>query len=59
VRLFRRREEEPADPNERSPELGLKFKDLAVLGQLIDAGADFEALARRHGAEYDGWEASL
>jgi hypothetical protein len=126
VRLFRRREEEPADPNERSPELGLKFKDLAVLGQLIDAGADltqsrhivyysyapssevgqamaveaeqkgfgagvreplpefpcqwaviceinavaspdfvreaddfFEALAGRHGAEYDGWEASL
>jgi hypothetical protein len=114
------------DPNERSPQLGLKSKDLAVLGQLMGAGADlsesrhlvyysyaasaevgqamvaeaeakgfsaevrepqpdfpdqwavvceirdvaspdfvreaddfFEALAARHGAEYDGWEASV
>jgi hypothetical protein len=126
VRLFRKRDDEPADPNERSPQLGVKFKDLAVLGQLIDAGADlsasrhlvyysyapgrdiaqamrieaesngftaevreplpdfpgqwavvcekhavaspdfvrgaddfFEDLAKRHGAEYDGWEASV
>jgi hypothetical protein len=126
VRLFRRRDDEPANPDERSPQLGLKFKDLAVLGQLTDAGADlaesrhlvyysyapsdevgrammveaesngfnaevreplpdfpgrwavicethavaspdfvrgaddfFEDLAERHGAEYDGWEASV
>jgi hypothetical protein len=40
MRLFgRKRDDEPVDPNERSPELGLKFKDLAVLGQLIEAGA--------------------
>ncbi len=34
------RDNEPADPNERSPQLGLRFKDLAVMGSLIDAGAD-------------------
>jgi Regulator of ribonuclease activity B len=127
MRLFRRRDDdEPVDPEERSPQLGLKFKDLAVLGELMKAGADldesrhvvyysyapsedtahamcreaqaqgydadvrepspevsgqwavvcethaatspdfvreatdfFEDLATRHGAEYDGWEASL
>jgi hypothetical protein len=41
VRLFRRkRDDEPVDPDERSPQLGLRYKDLAVLGQLTDAGAD-------------------
>ena len=112
--------------NERSPQLGVKYKDLAVLGSLVDNGADlsnsrhvvyysyapseavaqamgqeakasyftadireplpefpgkwavvcekyavtspdfvreaddfFQALADRHGAEYDGWEASV
>jgi len=30
----------PVDPNERSPQLGLRYKDLAVLGQLMNAGAD-------------------
>jgi Regulator of ribonuclease activity B len=40
MRLLRRRADEPFDPEERSPQLGLKFKDLAVLGQLIQAGAD-------------------
>jgi Regulator of ribonuclease activity B len=125
--LFRRkRDDEPVDMNERSPQLGLRFKDLAVLGQLMEKGADlsqprhvvyysyapdravaqvianeaeasgygaaireplpdfpdqwrvicevhaitspdfvrdaddfFQGLADRHGAEYDGWEASL
>jgi hypothetical protein len=125
--LFRRnRDESPVDMDERSPQLGIKFKDLAVLGELIKAGADltesrhviyysyapseavahlmggeaeakgfsaeirepleqlpthwsvvcethavtspdfvrdsddfFQELADRHGAEYDGWEASL
>jgi hypothetical protein len=41
VRLFRRkRDDEPVDPDERSPQLGLRYKDLAVLRQLTDAGAD-------------------
>ena len=30
----------PVDPNERSPQLGLRYKDLAVLGSLADNGAD-------------------
>ena len=129
MRLFSRKrddDDEPIDPNERSPELGIKFKDLAVLGQLMKAGADltqsrhvvfysyarseqvaqalkadieegeytaevreplpqapgqwavvaethavtspdfvrgaddfFQELADRHGADYDGWEASV
>ncbi|HEX3225047.1 MAG TPA: ribonuclease E inhibitor RraB [Gaiellaceae bacterium] len=129
MRLFSRKkddDDEPVDLNERSPELGLKYKDLAVLGQLMKAGADltqprhvvfysyapseqvgqalkadieagsytaeireplpqapgqwavvaethavtspdfvreaddfFQALADRHGADYDGWEASV
>ena len=44
--LFRRtkndRDDEPVDPDDRSPQLGLKYKDLAVLGQLMDAGADLD-----------------
>ena len=124
--LFRRkRDNESVDPNERSPQLGLKYKDLMVLDQLMKNGADltesrhviyypyapnqeiaqamgreaekagwapdvreplpdfpeqwgvvcerhavtspdfvrqaddfFQGLADRHGAEYDGWEAS-
>ena len=124
MRLFRRsRDDEPVDLNERSPQLGLRYKDLAVLDQLMRSGADltqprhviyysyapseeaaqaiaagaegfsasirgpspqlpgqwaviceqhtvtspafvrsadelFQGLADRHGAEYDGWEAS-
>ena len=126
MRLFgRKRDDEPVDMNERSPQLGLKYKDLMVLDQLMKSGADltasrhviyysyapskevaqtmgreateagwepevrdplpdfpdqwgvicerhavtspdfvreaddfFQALADRHGAEYDGWEAS-
>jgi hypothetical protein len=126
--LFRRkREEQPLDLDERSPTTGLKHKDLLVLHQLMQAGADlkqprhtvhylyfaspeaataasheaeargfevevrdplpaypgqwslvcgqhgvvvdpptvrdhgdlFDALAERHGGEYDGWEASV
>jgi Regulator of ribonuclease activity B len=41
VRLFRRgRDDEPVDMNERSPQLGLRYKDLAVLDQLMKNGAD-------------------
>jgi hypothetical protein len=125
--LFRkRRAENPVDMNERSPQLGVRYKDLAVLDQLVKNGADltesrhviyysyalseetaqamrreadtrgyeasvrealanfpgqwamicetrgvtspdfvreaddfFQGLADRHGAEYDGWEASV
>jgi Regulator of ribonuclease activity B len=124
--LFRkRRTDEPVNMNERSPQLGVRYKDLAVLDQLMKNGADlsesrhviyysyapsqetaqamqreaemngyaasvreplpkfpsqwamvcetqavtspdfvreaddfFQTLADRHGAEYDGWEAS-
>jgi hypothetical protein len=28
------------DPDARSPELGVKYKDLQVMGQLLQAGAD-------------------
>ena len=126
MRLFRRKsDDEPVDMNERSPQLGLRYKDLMVLDQLAKNGADlsasrhviydsyapteevaramareaetggwaaevreplpnvtdhwglicethavttpdfvrqaddfFQGLADRHGAEYDGWEAS-
>ena len=43
--IFKRRsksDDQPVDPNERSPQLGLKYKDLAVLGSLRDAGADLD-----------------
>jgi len=40
VRLFRRKRDDEPDPDERSPQLALRYKDLAVLGQLKDAGAD-------------------
>jgi hypothetical protein len=35
----KKKDEEPVDPNERSPQLGIKYKDLQVLGALIEAGA--------------------
>jgi hypothetical protein len=42
MRLFRRWREcdEPVDLNERSPQLGLRFKDMLVLDQLAKNGAD-------------------
>jgi hypothetical protein len=121
-----RRNDEPVDMNERSPQLGVRYKDLLVMHQLVKNGADlsesrhvlyysfapsedvakamgseaesrgfatvvsdplpdfpgqwsltcetnavmspdfvrasddfFQGLADRHGAEYDGWEASV
>jgi hypothetical protein len=50
VGIFRRRDDEPVDMNERSPRLGVRFKDLAVLGQLIENGADLSE--SRHVAYY-------
>ena len=40
--LFRRRnrDDQQVDMNGRSPQLGLKYKDLALLGQLMQMGAD-------------------
>ena len=41
--FFRRKKDDddaPLDPNARSPQLGLKYKDLALLGQLMSQGAD-------------------
>lgn len=39
---FRRKKHEHVDLEERSPELGVKYKDLMVMHQLIKAGADLE-----------------
>ncbi len=40
--LFGRKksDEEPLDPEARSPELGVKYKDLLLMGQLLQQGAD-------------------
>ena len=38
--LFRRRKRDEVDLESRSEELGLKYKDLLVLEQLVKAGAD-------------------
>jgi regulator of ribonuclease activity B len=41
--LFRRKrkdDDEPVDPEARSPKTGLKYKDIALLGQLMKQGAD-------------------
>jgi hypothetical protein len=45
MRLFgkKRGDDQPVDPNERSPQLGLKYKDLMVLDQLMKSGADLTA----------------
>jgi hypothetical protein len=42
VFLFKRKpkDDEPVDMNARSPGTGLKYKDLALLGQMLKAGAD-------------------
>ena len=40
--LFKRKkkDEEPVDPEARSPQLGVKYKDLQLMGQLMQHGAD-------------------
>jgi len=42
VFLFRRKkkDDEPVDMNARSPETGLKYRDIALLGQMMKQGAD-------------------
>ena len=76
MRLFRRKpDDEPVDMNERSPQLGLRYKDLAVLDQLVKNGADLTesrhviyysyasdeqtAQAMRSEAEMSGYEAAV
>ncbi|MGV9596368.1 ribonuclease E inhibitor RraB [Streptosporangium sandarakinum] len=39
---FRKKQREHVDPEERSPELGIKYKDLMVMHQLTKAGADLD-----------------
>src|SRR4026209_882758 len=36
----KRKDDEPFDPEARSPQLGIKYKDLGRLGQLMAQGAD-------------------
>jgi hypothetical protein len=40
--LFNRKkkDDEPIDPNARSPQLGVKYKDLQLMGQLMQQGAN-------------------
>jgi hypothetical protein len=38
--LFRRKKRDELDPNARSPDTGLKYKDIALLGQMLQQGAD-------------------
>ena len=42
MNLFKRnsKDDEPVDPEARSPQLGIKYKDLVLLGQLVAQGAD-------------------
>jgi len=39
-------DDQPVDPNDRSPQLGLKWKDVQVLTELVKHGADL--LKPRH-----------
>jgi hypothetical protein len=74
--LFRKkRDDKPVDMNERSPQLGVRYKDLAVLDQLMKNGADLSqsrhviyysyapsqatAQAMRQEAERNGYDASV
>ena len=52
MNLFRRKkkDDEPLDPNERSPQLGVKYKDLQLLGQLMKQGPDLSKA--RHALYY-------
>ena len=43
MRLFRRKNDEPVDMSARSPQLGVRYKDLLVLDQLRKHGADLTA----------------
>ena len=56
MRLFRRKKkEEPIDLEARSPETGLKYKDIALMGEMIQRGADLSQ--PRHALYYLYFEA--
>ena len=38
--LFRKRRGNEVDPDDRSPKFGVKYKDLMVMNQLVEHGAD-------------------
>jgi hypothetical protein len=40
--LFRRRNRDAVDPEERSPQLGLKYENLQLLGLMMEDGADLD-----------------
>jgi len=40
VAIFRKRRGKEVDPDERSPKFGVKYKDLMVMNQLVEHGAD-------------------
>jgi hypothetical protein len=40
VPLFRKRQSKEVEPDERSPKSGVKYKDLVVMNQLVEHGAD-------------------
>ena len=41
MRFFRRRrDDEPLDMEARSPQLGIKYKDVSLLGLMVEQGAD-------------------
>jgi len=50
--LFKRKkkDDEPVDLEARSPETGLKYKDIALLGQMLEGGADLSV--PRHALYY-------
>ena len=39
-RLRGKQDDEPVDPEARSPETGLKYKDIGLLGEMMKQGAD-------------------
>ncbi len=43
----RKKDEAPVDMNDRSPQLGIKYKDLVILGQLMQLGADLDQAPAR------------
>ena len=49
-RLRGKKDDEPVDLEARSPETGLKYKDIALLGQMLQQGADLNQ--RRHALYY-------
>src|ERR1700722_16994901 len=43
MRIFSRSRQEPADLEDRAPQTGVKYKDMLVLKQLLELGANLAA----------------